>query len=256
MLKWMLRKTKSHSPDPLSPVEPFYAIGDVHGCHTLLLKLLETISNFDGTLPEIRRPSALVFVGDYIDKGENSSAVIDYLMAIQAEATSDHVICLKGNHEAICLDFLEQPAEIGNFWMQVGGDSTLVSFGIRPPPPNAPPEAWITARDELSKNLGRARIEWLRSLPTSWRTGNIGFVHAGADPLVPIDLQSDETLLWGHPKFLKENRIDGYWIVYGHTIQEGIIKENSRIGIDTGAFATGRLSGIYVDSADLKVFST
>ena len=81
---------------------------------------------------------------------------------------------------------------------------------------------------------------------TKYSSGNVHVVHAGADPARPLDRQSAHTLIWGHPDFLRRPRRDGQWVVYGHTIVDVVAAENGRIGVDTGAYATGRLSAALI----------
>jgi serine/threonine protein phosphatase 1 len=95
-------------------------------------------------------------------------------------------------------------------------------------------------------------LDWLKSRPASWQTGNVAVVHAGADPTVPIYDQSVKTLYWGHSDFTKKRRRDGVWVVHGHTIVDAPEILRERIAIDTGAYATGRLSAVHVDQANAR----
>ena len=105
-------------------------------------------------------------------------------------------------------------------------------------------EALTQARDALAEAMGQPLIHWLTALPTRYLSGNIAVVHAGADPELPISMQSDQTLMWGHPGFDTRTRSDGVWVVYGHTITPEPAHQAGRIGIDTGAYATGRLTAL------------
>lgn len=93
---------------------------------------------------------------------------------------------------------------------------------------------------------------WLRygGLQTWEMSGNVLVVHAGADPNVPPTEQSEKTLIWGHPSFLKTIRRDGVWVVHGHTIVGVAGANKGRISIDTGAFATGVLSAVCLDGGE------
>mgnify|MGYP003667673731 FL=1 len=222
----------------LAPDEPFFAIGDIHGRDDLLKRIL---MRMDEVAPDIRR----VFVGDYIDRGEHSAGLLRRLQALE-QSCDGQVVCLKGNHEDMLLRFLDNPAEAGPAWMRHGGLQTMASFLIAPPSSSAPSQEWETARDKLREGMGGPLISWLEDLPTSWQTGNVAVVHAGADPTVPLEEQYDNILLWGHAEFATTLRTDGVWVVHGHTIIDAPMVCNGRISIDTGAYATGLLTALYL----------
>jgi serine/threonine protein phosphatase 1 len=224
---------------PLMPDDPFFAIGDLHGCDTLLARLLEQIAAME-------QPGApLVFLGDYIDRGDNSAALLARLHRLSG-AGGAKVICLMGNHERMMLEALDDPAHAGPRWLRHGGLQTLASFGIAPPGPDAAARVWEAMRDALRAALGPEQEAWLRGLPLYWQSGNVMAVHAGADPARPIPEQGEETLLWGHADFGRAIRSDGLWVVHGHTIVEAPLQHRGRIAIDTGAYATGRLTAALI----------
>jgi serine/threonine protein phosphatase 1 len=218
---------------PLAPEEPFVAIGDVHGRDDLLGRLLDRL---EAEEPELR----VVLVGDYIDRGERSASVLARL------SSRPHLVCLMGNHEAMCLGFLEDPAREGPRWLANGGLQTLASFGIGGVTLGSGPTALEAARDRLAMAMGENLIGWLADRPLLWHSGNVAVVHAGADPLRALEDQEERTLLWGHPRFAAQPRTDGIWVVHGHTILPEPVVEAGRIGIDTGAFATGRLTAALI----------
>ena len=104
-----------------------YAIGDVHGRDDLLETMLEHIASDR----ERRHPDSeatMVFVGDYVDRGPDSAAVIDRLMG---GVDGFDLVCLKGNHEAMmlaCTETDDRQAWAG--WIHNGGDATIHSFGL------------------------------------------------------------------------------------------------------------------------------
>lgn len=234
---------------PLIPDTPFYVIGDVHGCDQLLADLLDRISDdaLDTTAP-------IICVGDYIDRGEDSAAVLRRLHRIST-AQDSTLICLKGNHEEMMLDFLDDPERHADLWLRNGGMQTLASFQINGVRQSMSGRQLRTACAQLEAALGPELITWLRSLPNMWSTGNVTVVHAGADPNRRIDQQSHEVLTWGHADFFKAPRVDGQWIVYGHTIVPQVVCTNGRIGVDTGAFATGRLSAASISATGISVLT-
>lgn len=232
---------------PLAPEIPFAVIGDIHGCDRLLSELISRLERLE--LP----PQHVVCVGDYIDRGDESAAVLRRLHRLTLEAG---VTCLLGNHEDMLIDFLDRPERAGPRWLRYGGLQTLASFGLGPIAETAPEEAWRAHRDALRLAMGEDLEAWLRRLPLFWRSGNIAVVHAGADPAVRLSDQSRRSLLWGHPEFSRTARQDGLWVIHGHTVVERIAHRDGRIGIDTGAYATGRLSAALVSTWDVEVIST
>ena len=236
---FLLRKRRAPKPTfsaPISPDEQIFAVGDLHGRKDLLDRLL-------ARLAEQATEARIVFVGDYIDRGDDSAAVLQRLQQLE-EDSEGRVICLKGNHEDMLLKFMQDPASVGARWMQHGGLQTMASFAVSPPSLSASKEDWETARDQLSANMRPSLLAWMEARPLYWRSGNVAFVHAGADPNAAIETQSGNTLMWGHPDFGKVPRMDGLWIVHGHTIVNSPEVSQGCISIDTGAYATGRLTAV------------
>lgn len=231
---------------PLAPAEDFTAVGDIHGRYDLLMRLMDRIGTGQGG-------GRLVFLGDYVDRGEDSAGVLQALFWLQENAPG--TICLRGNHEDMLLGFLADPLRQGPAWQQHGGRQTLACYGIAPVHAGAPEEDWFAARDSLQSKMGSALIDWLRQLPALWQTGNVAVVHAAANPSKPITEQDEQDLIWGHPDFLRVPRRDGTWIIHGHTIVEEVVASRGRIGVDTGAFATGRLSAVIVTAGNFTVLT-
>lgn len=232
---------------PLAPDEPFFAIGDLHGCDTLLIRVIQHMAKI---APDIRR----VFVGDYIDRGDASAQTLRRLFDYQRNAP-DQVVCLRGNHEQMMQRFLEDPERNGPRWLRYGGLQTMASYKIAPPQETATTEKWVEIRDRLRDAAGNELLSWLAELPDYWQTGNVVTLHAGADPTKPISQQPLQNILWGHPQFEQRPRKDGIWIVHGHTIVEEPCAKMGRIPIDTGAYATGRLTMALIQSDKVEYFS-
>lgn len=219
-----------------APDHPIQVIGDIHGRFDLLENLL---SKLDPDLP-------IICVGDYVDRGERSADVLRLL-----EGRTD-IICLMGNHEAMMLDFLANPSANGSIWLRNGGLQTLASFGIAglTETSKGPPVA--EASEALRHQMGHALVDWVQNLPLHYVSGNVAAVHAAADPSLAIEQQSTRHLLWGHPAFLTTRRRDDMWIVHGHTIVDAPQVTKSRIAIDTGAYATGRLTAALITKAGVE----
>jgi len=149
------------------------------------------------------------------------------------------------------LGFIDDPEKKGARWLRYGGLQTLASFGIGGVTSSSEGAALTTARDALKETMGDALCTWLRDLPATWRSGNVTVVHAGADPVTPLTLQSSKTFMWGHPDFDRVLRTDGTWVAHGHTVVEQPTAQGGKIAVDTGAYATGQLTAAYVTSGDV-----
>jgi serine/threonine protein phosphatase 1 len=209
-----------------------YAIGDVHGCHELLLTLLESIERHaDG------RPYKLVFLGDYIDRGPDSAGVIEVVRELQTRSR-DAVVALKGNHEDLMVMAADDPLRANN-WLYNGGDATLQSFGVR------------TVR-EVPFDV----IAWARDLPTFHEDERRYYVHAGIDPQRSLSEQTDHDRIWIRRPFLDVEHNFGKHIVHGHTPQhDGTPDERRyRTNLDTAAVYGGALTaGVFTDEQDRAV---
>ena len=224
---------------PVAPTTTVHAIGDVHGRRDLLAPLLRRIARRDALAP-------IVVLGDMIDRGPDSAGVLRLLHHWR----HDRVICLRGNHEQMMLDFLDAPQRKAAPWLHNGGTATLASFGVAPPDLELPGEA-ARAAAELAAELG-PMLDWLRAAPLLWSSGNLVAAHAGLDPDHPPGRQAAQTLLWGHPKFATLPRRDGLWVVHGHVVQAAPLAEDGRIAIDTGAWATGRLTAARISGGSVS----
>ena len=186
-----------------------------------------------------------IFLGDYIDRGPNSREVIDRLIA---RSRVRETIFLKGNHETYLAGFLDQPAMLGE-WRQIGGLETLMSYGMQPSLRMEPDEQ-IRLAAAFKRVLPESHRLFLNSLSTSLSGGDYFFVHAGIRPGVPLAEQRDEDLLWIREDFLLCEESFGRVIVHGHSpVPEPEMRPN-RINIDTGAYATGRLTCLVLEEED------
>jgi serine/threonine protein phosphatase 1 len=233
---------------PRMPDGPLAVVGDIHGRFDLLMEL-------DSLLVDLPEEAPVIFVGDYIDRGEDSRAVLELLSQL-GDTHLRKLVCLKGNHEQMCLSFLDDPATNGRAWIRNGGLQTLASYGVSGVGPGSGAKDLRRARDALAMAMGDRLIDWLSGLPLIWQSGNVAVVHAGADPCKPLNAQPSQALLWGHPDFTKRIRDDGQWVIHGHTIVDEPIIENGRIALDTGAYATGRLTAALLDKGGLEFRQT
>lgn len=223
----------------VAPDAPFIAIGDIHGRLDLLEELLARHC-VDQTL---------VFLGDYVDRGPSSAEVLALLKELCATRSA---ICLKGNHEQMMLDFIDDPLGRGAGWLLHGGGETLRSYGIAPPKRGGD---LLAASANLEEALPPGQLDWLRALPLQWRSGNLCCVHAAMDPAKAPDRQRSRTLIWGHPQFLTTPRDDGIWVVHGHTVVKRPLAGASRIAVDTGAYQTNTLTAAEITPGSCRFVS-
>jgi serine/threonine protein phosphatase 1 len=208
-----------------------FAIGDIHGCHRPLLGLLDLCRGHAQG-----RNHRFVFIGDYIDRGPDSRAVIATLRDLERQEPGT-VVCLMGNHEDIMLDAIDSGDP--TWWLNNGGGDTLQSYGVRDP-----------------TSLPREDVAWIRSLALSFDDGKRLFVHAGVDPDLPLGEQPRETLLWIREKFLRATRDFGRLIVHGHTPTRDARPEvrSNRINIDTACVYGGLLTAaVFTEDAVVPV---
>lgn len=247
-MHFLKRLIASRRRKPPQPEHPLAVIGDLHGRADLLEEMVELITATAG------KDTTLVFVGDYVDRGEESASVLGILQTLQTDIWPSGVICLKGNHEAMMLNFLDAPEEAGELWLSNGGGQTLASFGITLPDRN--PASLLRARSALRKTLSDGTEAWLRALPLSHRSGNVLISHAGTNPHLPLEHQRDEHLLWGHPDFLTSIRRDSVWVAHGHWVCSEPRAADGRISVDTGAYATQRLTAALLSEGACRFVQT
>lgn len=228
-----------------------YAIGDIHG-RVDLLKVAHARILEDAKTSTAKR-KVVVYVGDYIDRGSESRQVIDLLL--DAPLAGFESIHLRGNHEQALLDFWVDSA-IAPEWFFYGGDATLSSYGVARPTPGGGPEALLKMQAEFKAKLPDRHLAFYRSLVLSHREGDYLFVHAGIRPGVPFEEQSEHDLLWIRDSFLQSNVDHGCVVVHGHTITPRPELKPNRIGIDTGAYATGRLTCLVIERDEREFLTT
>ncbi|MGH3426515.1 MAG: metallophosphoesterase family protein [Mycobacteriales bacterium] len=227
-----------------------YAVGDVHGRLDLLESLLRLIHDDAGKSPP-RERAVLVFVGDYIDRGPASRGVIARLIALKSGGEFE-LRTLKGNHEEALLAFLEDPA-VGTAWCDNGGASTLASYGVRPPKLRTDSQGWARVRDDFAEALPADHVTFLRELELAVVYGDYVFVHAGLRPGVPLRAQREHDLLWIRHDFLNWPSAFEKVVVHGHTPAEAAYVGRHRIGIDTGAYATGLLTAVRLHDGECSL---
>jgi serine/threonine protein phosphatase 1 len=243
------RAKKAHSVLPrIAAGTRLYAIGDIHGRLDLLSELERRIVD-DAAAAGAGR-NVVVYLGDYVDRGSQSREVVERL--IDRPLVGFERRLLLGNHEESMLQFLDD-VQIGPAWLAYGGAATLLSYGVRPPSSD---RDFIRVQEELRGKLPAPHLAFLRSLQLSHVEGDYYFVHAGIRPGIPLDAQRQSDMLWIREEFLHSRQDFGKIVVHGHTITEVPEIKRNRIGIDTGAFATGTLTGLVLQGETWSFLQT
>jgi len=219
-----------------------YAIGDIHGRADLLSEIIARID--DDTR---RRPIAHtveVYLGDYIDRGPGSRAVLD-LLAVRLVA--NRAVCLRGNHEAVMEGFFQDP-NILPHWLQLGGLQTLASYGIEL---HDETETAAAVQRRFVDAFPREHELVMQCMHHQFSCGDFLFVHAGIRPDVPLDQQDINDLIWIRDEFLDSTRKHERFVVHGHTpVPHPDIRPN-RINIDTCAWRSGTLTCIAIEGSTI-----
>ena len=246
--KWLRRLLEKDAPPSAPEGMRLYAVGDIHGRLDLLDRLLDKIGE-DAAAANKR--NSIIFLGDYIDRGPDSKGVIDRLIALDLPGWEKHF--LRGNHDQTVLDFLEQP-EFYSAWRGFGAADTLLSYGVHPPRFDKE-EAFAEARRDFANKLPAAHRNFLDGLKYLHIAGDYVFVHAGIRPGIALSRQVPDDLLWIRDDFLLSELRHEKIVVHGHTPSDQPVRRINRIGVDTGAYATGCLSAAVLDGQDCGFLS-
>jgi serine/threonine protein phosphatase 1 len=227
-----------------------YVIGDIHGRVDLLHQMMglidEDAKSFNGErLIEL-------YLGDYIDRGWDSRAVIDTLCEMPEKGRER--ITLRGNHEEVLLSFLREPAILEE-WAEFGGLETLFSYGIQ------------ISHKNLRENIEKLHMLFSQALPDRHKQffeetdlmvqyGDYVFVHAGVRPALSLDKQTKDDLLWIREPFLSQPHGLPFCVVHGHTPEEEPVDKGFRIGLDTGAYITHQLSCLVLEGQNKRYLTT
>ncbi len=212
--------------------DPIYAIPDIHGQDALLDAALDLVARDGGS------DARIIFLGDLVDRGPNSRAVIDRLMTGQAQGRPWTV--LRGNHDQMFVDFLDsgviQSPHIrsGLSWLhyRLGGAATLASYGLDV-------SEDMTEWEAACRAVPPAHRDWLAALPLWQEAGELLFVHAGIRPGLSLPAQDPADLMWIRDGFLDYEAPHPWLVVHGHTALEMPTHFGNRIDLDGGA-AYGR----------------
>ncbi|MFS0738527.1 metallophosphoesterase [Sphingomonas sp. 1P06PA] len=250
MIGFLRRKREPAAPAPaIPPGLRVYAIGDIHGRLDLMDQLISTMHADNEGRPAAR--VHLIFLGDLIDRGPDSAAVVERLATDPPAFGTCHLI--SGNHEEALLDAMRGNIETRAGWLAYGGRETLISYGVSPAAIDAGGMLLDTA---MHAAIPASHLRFIESFHRSIRIGGYLFVHAGIRPGVALEEQDVADMHWIRQDFLDDDRDHGVMVVHGHTITETVEMRSNRIGIDTGAYRTGRLTALGLEGVDRWMLQT
>lgn len=248
MLGRLFKKTAVQRPLDTARVPDgvrVYAIGDIHGRNDLLQALLAQIDIDDAQ----RGPAetVIVFLGDLMDRGADSAGVIETAMALRDSRRNARF--LMGNHEEVFVRACrKKDPKVTRFFLRIGGEETVLSYPI------TRAEYMTLDMEQLSARLAtlvpEAHLEFIESFEDQIVIGDYAFVHAGIRPGVPLSEQKVSDLRWIREEFVEQRGDLEKVVVYGHTIYDAIEERGSRIGIDTGAYASGKLTALALEGGE------
>ncbi|MCZ4272166.1 metallophosphoesterase family protein [Maritalea porphyrae] len=211
--------------------DPIYAIGDIHGQLEMLHTTLEKIERDGG------KDAKIVFLGDYVDRGENSKAVVELLM--NGVQSGKNWTCLLGNHDRMFTMFLEDYPRTdyrlkpGYDWFHknIGGIETMASYGVQVHSESR----LFQIHEDAKKAVPQTHLDFLTNLPLTHIHGDVLFVHAGIRPGVDLENQHPDDLVWIREGFLDHTAPHPLLVVHGHTTIDAPTHYGNRINLDSGA---------------------
>ena len=245
LFRHLLRKSARPAVPPGSRV---YAIGDIHGRRDLFDALIAAIDADDAA----RRPAetTVILLGDLIDRGADSAGV---LAAARGWQQRRRVRILAGNHEEMFLECFTD-AELMRHFLRFGGRETVLSYPVDR-------AAFAGADAAEAQALMRAAVPeadlaFIRSFDDRIVIGDYLFVHAGIRPGVRLEQQDRRDLRWIRGAFTDSTADHGLLVVHGHTIFDGAEIRPNRIGIDTGAYYSGKLTALRLEGKERALLET
>jgi serine/threonine protein phosphatase 1 len=250
------RSAKATAPADLPPPtvgddRRVYAIGDIHGRLDLLRLLIDRIAADDWTRGHVQRLD-LILLGDYVDRGPQSSEVLDFVIRLGRWWPNLH--CLMGNHEEVMQMALRGDDAALRFFMRIGGQETARSYGLDID--KLSEMSFSELRGWFDEAIPDDHVRFLSELKDTVVIGDYLFVHAGIRPEVPLEDQDAREMRWIREDFLTSDLRHEHFVIHGHSITEEIEEKDNRIGIDTGAYASGRLTAIGLQGTERWFLST
>lgn len=245
-------KLRKKRPESIrtEPSERIYVVGDVHGCSHLLTKLLDKIFLELSIQEKLAKTTRLIFLGDIIDRGPDA---LKCLLTIESLVRDYGAELIRGNHEDLMLQTIKGDDQARKIWFRNGGLETIKSLNV-PPPLDG--EDGLDFGERLKNAMPESILTMLTEAPTNLRSGDYMFVHAGVRPGIALDRQDDIDLFFIRDDFTTSTDWHGAMIVHGHTIVEEVEIHTNRIAIDTGAFASGKLSCLILDGMSCDILTS
>lgn len=235
-------RARSEAQRPAVPAgQRVYVVGDIHGRLDLFDELIGAIERDD--LEAAAADTTVVLLGDLVDRGPDSAGVVARARRWQAER---RVRILAGNHEEMFLESFEDTNLLRHF-LKHGGRETLLSYGVTTERYND--STLEELQDLMQRAVPAADRDFLRGLEECFVIGDYLFVHAGILPEVPLEEQTRHDMLWIRERFLRYPDPHPHVVVHGHTIHEDVDERDNRIGIDTGAYRSGRLTALALEGS-------
>ncbi|KRC81737.1 metallophosphoesterase family protein [Sphingomonas sp. Root241] len=244
------RALRSGPSAEIPPGIRVYAIGDIHGRLDLLDEILHRIAADDAARPPAE--TQLILLGDLIDRGPESAQVVERLRQLQQSHPCVRSLC--GNHEEVFLNALSGDERALRFFTRIGGRETILSYGITED--EFCEMDYPALMQALQRMVPAAHIDFLSAFEDVIILGDYAFVHAGVDPGTSLAQQRIKDLRWIRESFINHEGTLEKVIVHGHTISDEVEQLPHRIGLDTGAFASGRLSAMGFENGDRWILNT
>lgn len=244
MLNFFRRIRPRTAPSSVGEGVRVYAIGDIHGRLDLFDRLMDMIARDEAGRPPL--PRLLILLGDLVDRGPQSAQMVDRAMELARSAQD--VRFIKGNHEEVFIGAARGSGPHAAAFRRIGGMETLTSYGL------STREGLAMDEDEIASwmlaHVPRDHVDFLDGFDDVTEVGDYLFVHAGIRPRVRLNAQDPADLRWIRGDFLGHKGDHGRMVVHGHSITEDVDEQSNRIGIDTGAWRSGRLSALGLEGTD------
>lgn len=252
MFAKLFKPRAAEAPPPCSvpPGQRVYAIGDIHGCADLLDALMAKVDADNAA----RGPAetTLIFLGDLVDRGPWSAHVVERLRRLAASRPTSRF--LLGNHEEVFLSALDGDAKALRLFSRIGGKETVMSYGVSEEEYDAMDFAQLA--EALRRIVPSDHRAFLTGFEDMVTIGDYVFVHAGVRPDVDLAEQRPGDLRWIRDPFLDHGKPLGKMVVHGHTITEALDVQPHRIGVDTGAYISGKLTALGLEGEESWTVST
>lgn len=196
-----------------------YVVPDIHGEYNKLLNVMEKIN-------KVRKPNEkIVFLGDYIDRGDRSKDVVNYMFEIMSN--DDNIVALLGNHDDEFYNIMERVERLNIYdieWLSRYCIETLSSYGV-----STLPLKYNSVEDNMRDNFYFIKEELIKLKKSEdyrkfkllmvncrkyYKEGKYIFSHSGGVSYKPVEEQTVNELIWSRD-FKPRN--DDYIYVCGHT---------------------------------------